>query len=333
MVFCHDGFVTKHCKRHSKLYGHMLDDTAALKRIRDVDFEVPVLCPPGPRTNKERYRWGRRCWDACTDAMKDRVIRNLRRMQLSTKMSGMGCMELILYIIFWECSQVCEDVKLPKIVSACDCALSRVVALSAYRGGFGPEHVFWNIEELLPDELHDEIKQLLPAKGSPPEDCREAYAHVQQVIRTYFKEHEVSGCVLEAPCAVHGMVRLTCQHHVHQQRKSMVDVSDADSEPDEVMMWSAAGVDCCDTTRQGKQKGSAGPSRLGHIVWSALEAFTKPHVLLGECTEDYLPVDLTVDLPPFYGIAKTKIAAKMSGDPYHRVRAMVESHDSDRVAL
>ena len=103
-----------------------------------------------------------------------------------------------------------RPLKLPKMVSACDCALSRVVALSAYRGGFGPEHVFWNIEELLPDELHDEIKQLLPAKGSPPEDCREAYAHVQQVIRTYFKEHEVIGCVLEALCAVHFMAKPTC---------------------------------------------------------------------------------------------------------------------------
>ena len=303
--------------RQQRMY-EPLAGKCSFQRWRDVVFEESAAAE-GPTTHGERHLWMERCWTASTPEMRDRLIRNLDRLRVATFMSGMGCMVLIIFQISWLVSQLIEDPPRPKFVCACDCALTRVVTLADFDEQWRAEHLFWHIEDLLPDELRDSVLQEVPKQDVPLQDRQEAYANIQATIRKYFAEHPQARLRLDAACAKHGLTQPSCD----------LDFDGAESTK-HTLTLTAAGVDCTDTTRQGKQKGSAGPSRLGHIVWSALQGVLCPDIVLGECTQDWLPLDLAHDLPTEYDMVKCELRPEYFGDPYSRPRAVVEAHNRNK---
>ena len=96
-------------------------------------------------------------------------------------------------------------------------------------------------------------------------------------------------------------------------------------------MLSIAGVDCSDTTRNGNQRGSCGESRLAHIVWGAIMSHLRRDMCCGECTEDWLPIDVAEQLQD-YDNEKSIVSAEDMGDPYNRKRAMLAGTDNEKVS-
>ena len=307
--------------RQQRMYAH-LPLPSGSQRWRDVHLEGN-LSAPGPTTHTERHLWTERCWTASTPDMRDRLVRNIQRLRVATFMSGMGCMELILFQIAWLLEQLIPNFEKPKFVSACDCALTRVVTLSDFDKEWSAEHIYWKIEELLPEDLKADILAEVPKQDVPLRDRQEAYTNIQATIRTWFQQDDGQNMrCFAAACAKHGLQCPSCS----------MDLKGTDLEKEPLTM-TAAGVDCTDTTRQGKQKGTAGPSRLGHIVWSALQGQLQPDVVLGECTQDWLPIDLADDLSADYDITKCELKPEYFGDPYNRPRAVVEGRNRSKAGL
>ena len=191
-------------KRQRRLYGDVLEGLDVLP-FHDVKFAKRDWAVPGPETLDERWLWMEHDWNKSTPTMKDRLVRNLRRMVVRTKMTGMGCAELLIYMIWWFVRKFVPDLPMPMMKSACDMALSRVVTLLHFDEGFGPDCIFWRVEDLLPDELREELESILPTNDEPLEIKRQAYSLAHDLVRSFFEDARRNGShtKLFAPCARH----------------------------------------------------------------------------------------------------------------------------------
>lgn len=253
--------------------------------------------------------------------MKDRYIRNFKKLKVETWMSGMGCVELLIFLQWFFLNRVIE-VDPPKIGSACDFALNQEVVLTSFDNPHGPGCVFGPIESLLPEDLALTLEPLKPGNTASVQEKREAYAAIQRELRLYFDRNP--DILLKGPCLIHGGDREMCHVYPQEQknRKGLrKDPQASDSDSEEELFLSVAGVDCTDTTRNGFQKGSGGASRFSHIVWGAIQRHLRRGLVCGECTEDWLPIDVADELDG-YDNERSCVSAFDSGDPYNRRRSM-----------
>lgn len=218
--------------------------------------------------------------------------------------------------------------------TACDIEPGRYTTLLSYDADHGPECIYAGIEELLPEPLLEMVAELLPTKEDDCEESARAYCEIQDTIREYFEVYKTTASELRAPCVRHGLKRPKCNMVGSHCDADIVDIEDdSDEDQQEPLVLTATGVDCSDTTRNGSQKGMTGPSRLAHIVWSSLQKVLKPDVIVGECTEDWLPVDLLEDVGDDYTNSLMLLNPVDFGFPYNRLRACLESHNSAKVQI
>ena len=80
--------------------------------------------------------------------------------------------------------------------------------LSSFNGARRPGCIYWDIENLLPEDLQSSIAPLKPLKGDTKEQKLEVYSEIQKEIRRYFEVHPDDR--LSAACAIHGQDRERC---------------------------------------------------------------------------------------------------------------------------
>ena len=122
---------------------------------------------PRPRSYLERFEWIEVRWDLHSSAMRDRLVRKIARLRSSTGMSGMGCAEILIYLIWWCCNSKCGGgVPFPVCVSSCGKTICCRVTLCSFIAedavGLG---CMFDLLGLLPPDLQTEIEPHMPFKG------------------------------------------------------------------------------------------------------------------------------------------------------------------------
>ena len=121
-------------------------------------------------------------------------------------------------------------------------------------------------------------------------------------------------CGVGRVCAKHGSEKSECQAQVPEHGRPCEEVCDdagvVGAQSAKPWLWPVAGIDCSGAARNGKQKGTLGPSRFGHVVWHVLGSVGGPAVSVGECATDWLPIDFREGLPCGYKMAQAQVASQ-----------------------
>ena len=105
-------------------------------------FDFSTVTNPGPETHKERLLWMDWLWDHLAADQKDRMVRNLSILKLSSAFSGVGGMELVMFLLVWMVNRKIPN-PLPYIRSteAGDCCQSRRDVLKSLWQWARPLHI------------------------------------------------------------------------------------------------------------------------------------------------------------------------------------------------
>ena len=134
--------------------------------------------PPGPISNSERMQWASHVWSGLSANQKDLLIANLRSLSASSAFSGVGGLEMILFLIWLECEKHSPGLPPVSTFSSCDAAVHCRRVLLSFDSAHRPEHVGCNILDRLPQDVRSKVDALLPSPDSHPQAKRFAYMEV-----------------------------------------------------------------------------------------------------------------------------------------------------------
>ena len=132
-------------------------------RLCQMEFWPRTQARPGPTTMLERFQWARKVWDGLTSDERDRLIRNLRKLETSSHFTGLGSFELILHRIISEVNEHCvSGIPDNRSRHCCDHDTSRQRVLTSYHKCHRPHHVHSDIFDRLTDEQKATINSMKP---------------------------------------------------------------------------------------------------------------------------------------------------------------------------
>ena len=107
----------------------------------------------GPAEYAHRFEWMPFLWHCCLSSrMRDILIRNLQKLVFSSHFSGMGGLEMVVFIMCFWVNNLCGSGTVPDIRSmhTCDKAEHCRKTLAAYHPDWRPHHVARDIADRVP---------------------------------------------------------------------------------------------------------------------------------------------------------------------------------------
>ena len=255
---------------------------------------IEFLPPPTGRrltSFKQRFEWAGFGWQNLKPTMKDRLVRNTKRLIATDEMSGMVCVSHILGSIVSEINtHLAEPLAPMPIYSSTDveprCQTS---ALFAFRDPYQPKHVFQGIQERLPDTVQETLKAM-----QPPDDCwinakRHMYSMIGEVVSQTFQD-QPEDCLM-APCLkCFGRCRVRPQN---TSPSSGLDHGTGDSRD---LLINTSGIVCKEFSLYGSLEGTGGKSMLSQQIWVNERKITGEKMCMAECVVGWDPSAAAVAL-------------------------------------
>ena len=234
----------------------------------------------------DRFRWTEDGWERLKPSMRDRLIRNLLMSVSSSTFTGMGCMEIILYILVkFINSKLAKPIPLVPTVSACDVDRHTPVVLNAFEKKARPFHVHQNITDRWSSELWEEVQHLKPQASDYIEAKRMRMKTIESVIMKHYDKN-LEG-MMSAPCALHdghccSIVDGDYSRYIGAQVKALTEIR-----------MNSAGIPCDDITTFGAREGDGGQTAEIHAAWVAERRALSEHIVLAECSRGWNADHLT----------------------------------------
>ena len=117
-----------------------------------------------------------------------------------------------------------------------------------------------------PTQFAHEVEQMLPTRGTHADAARFSYQQIRHKIQQLYKNNP-SSCDASL-CCRHSHLRKRCLLW-RSYNGTTLDLTDSEDEADATLLCSFGGIVCSDVTRQGAQKGDAGPHCVSQYAFTA----------------------------------------------------------------
>ena len=226
-------------------------------------------------------------WDGLTSDERDRLIRNLRKIETSSHFTGLGSFELILHRIISEVNEHCvSDIPDNRSRHCCDHDTSRQRVLTSYHKCHRPHHVYSDISDRLTDEQKATINSMKLADCARVAEKREANVNIRKYLFEIFEQGKVKN---SAWCAVHNR---DCRLWKSSLSPWHGEDSDSDEDGEPPLSFHGAGVICKDATNQGTLNGDVGKQMPLQHCWTAERRQRREDLIIVECTPLGTPICL-----------------------------------------
>ena len=122
--------------------GRRLYAVSGSGRVNHVLMDPLSIEQTGPTTYVDRFRWVEHVWRRLSPSMKDRLIRNLSKLKPSSAFSGMGGLELVVFLIIAFVRRLSGvDLAYDKCIEAGDAQPGRRAVLTATQPRHRPHHI------------------------------------------------------------------------------------------------------------------------------------------------------------------------------------------------
>ena len=262
----------------------------------------------GPTTHHERFAWPEFGWSKMNSGDRDRLVRNLQRLQLTDNMSGFSCPTLIFFYITKFLKDVVGiDVPNIRCESSCDIQESRRVVLNAYEDQWRPRHIFGDHLDRLGE--HAVVAQKMkPDASMSDEDKRNLNQQANRKIEATYDLLHAQKCGLPAFCKCCGAYCKT----------SLMDSED--TRKDSLLTMSVAGLECTDVTRIGGRAGDTGSAYRSQCSWMWERKCEQDDMMHVECGPDWEPACLTESLGETHTILSMRLCGTQVGEVNSRDR-------------
>ena len=300
------------------------ESTEPNARLLSDDF-VPRSVPRrGPDSMGTRFQWARHVWEKLDPDEKDRLIRNMARLECSSHFTGLGSFESIIFHIWHEInSHMLHPVPPVQTVHCCDKDTSRQRVLTSYKEKHKPLHVHGDILDRLTEEQKTELKKLLPHDHARRCERRASNKAVREYLFKIFKDGSVRE---DSFCAIHGM-RCKCFSRVATAFHS--DDSDPENDIDR-LTFHAAGVICKDASNEGLRAGDSGPYMHLQHAWTAERRVRREDAIIVECTPRWEANSVLLHMPSTYYGYTNLLASNDFAELVRRIRRQLSMWNQER---
>ena len=271
------------------------------------------VCMPMVATFQDRFCWADDGWGRLKGTMKDRLIRNLLMLVSTSTFTGMGCMEVILFILVkFVNKKLAKPIPFVPVLSCCDTDRHTPAVLGAFQKDARPFHVHRDITDRWSSELWEEVEGLKPS----PSDYIEAKRMRMQLIEGVIMKHydQSPSTMMSAPCAFHdGCCCSICDgdysRYIGGHWKSLTEIR-----------MNSAGIPCDDITTFGAREGDGGQTAEVHAAWAAERRALGEHIVMTECSVGWNADHLTTRLKDTHDCSTVIVRSGDTGDIVDRAR-------------
>ena len=318
--------------KRSARCGRPLFDCQGTRTVDHPHLDWSFGTADGPSTHLERFAWFDWLWDHMSIECQLRLVRNLTKLVFTSAFSGFGGFELLIWLlIHYVNKRLVHKLPFKNAMSAGDKCRSRRDVLASFSKEARPIHITRDQLERLPTEVHQQVKDTLPAYHDFADAKRFAYQCIRDHI--YSSYAECNGRLMRcAPCDCHSHLHPRCD--LWRPYSAAPDLDD--DCPEDIgghLSVHGAGLVRKGVTRFGEQKGDTDPSMPALYQWAAEQTYTCPHMIFIECGEDHDPQFVAELLPPQYHGTSVVIDATNVGDMIHRARRLTMYIDQNEVCV
>ena len=263
-------------------------------------------------TYSDRFRWLHDGWERLKPTMKDRLIRNLLLLVTTSSFTGMGCCEIIFYLIIqFVNTKLAKPLPYVSTLSCCDVDPHTPVVLSSFERHARPIHMHGNITDRWTSQLWEEVEKLKPKSSDYVEAKRMRMKLVEQTIMQQYDNS--AGSMMSAPCSFHDgcchIVDRDYSRYIGGHMQSLTEIR-----------FNSAGIPCDDITNMGNREGDAGQTAIIHAAWVAERRVFEEDIILVECSKEWNADHLTTRLQDSHSICTCIVRSGETGDLVDRAR-------------
>ena len=162
----------------SRIYGSFVDSNCV---VNELTFAKPSTNLPIINHVSDRPNWAVRMWSRFKPCMRDRLLRNVQRMILMSRFSGIGGFECVLYVI------VCMlNLMVEQPIASCPCSKateqskSRQAVLRSFKNNSGPQCLFNKLHERLPHPVLLKCLETEPDALADKAEKRASYLEIDE---------------------------------------------------------------------------------------------------------------------------------------------------------
>ena len=284
--------------------------------VKTVVFKQNLQAPK--IDTQSRWHIYKRGWHSFDSCMKDRLVRNLRAMTCCAYFGGMGG---VAHILSGICAAVSEHLEVPIQVPTyadCDMSKSRRTMLENILPPHKPIHLFGKIEDRMPQDVRDQMKELEPAPNAWIEANRSANKSIEKLAEdTYDDRLDECG-------------RSYC--YLCKQACEVVPGDDDEDFVGKTLLCCFGGINCKNHSAFGDLDGDAGKGHVGHLVYTQ-ELKHRPFKLgFTECTYRWNSQPVASKLVNKFDTYECKLDPTPIGERYNRTRTLATSVDRHEVS-
>ena len=298
---------------------------------RQIKIEEDCTIHQGPEEYAHRFEWVPFLWGrVLTPKMRDRLVRNLQRLQFSSHFSGMGGLEMLIFIMCYWVNKLCgpSAVDNTRSLHACDIADHCRKTLAAYHHAWRPHHIAKDIAERVPPDTLEKMKKELPKATDRKEAQRLKFDKIKNIANEYFEN--MVGLPIEAPCGLSGGRKVD----LYTRRGEVLSSEDElHYGSRDALTLNGSGVVCKNVSRIGGRTGDTGSGALSQIIWQAERKAMNEDLIFVECTEDFEPEHIQYELRGTHSCTTALMKAYYTGDSYNRTRRSTMFDSCARVVV
>ena len=278
----------------------------------------------GPSSMYERFQWPAHVWQGLEADERDRLIRNINRLETSSHFSRLGSFEHTIYHIWLEVNHHLLHPLAPvQTVHCSDKEPSRQRVLTSYKENHRPAHVHGDILDRLTEEQQAELQKLLPVEHAKVADRRASNKAVREYLFKLFDEGKV---LTDSFCAIHGR-RCNCFSRLASPFHS--DDSDPEQDVDR-LTFHAARVICKDASNEGNRNGDSGPYMHLQHAWTAERRVRCEDCVVVECVPRWEANSVMAHMPTSYSGYTNLLSSSDFAEVVRRVRRQLSMWNQAR---
>ena len=301
-------------------------------QVETLEFDEPPTWKDGPRTHRERYNWAKWGFWQLRPQQRDRLVRNLGWLHLSTHFSGFDGPVLIFVAIVFAINNILPTpIKMIRPLHAAELNHSRRSMLIHFEPWARSQHIYGDMLDRLPPHIRQMVDETMPDPSLPPDVRSAAYRKISTELEKFYTGPSAHTDCQNSECLIH---KRNCKLYTTVQPLDLdTDGSDRESgDVAPVIRMNIAGPECSDFTNMGAQKHESGPSMVSQSCYFAERQFQREHLICTENNLSWTISPLAAKLPTHRALT-CELKAAWSGDKVHRDRRASTLIDNGHLAL
>ena len=294
--------------------------------VRRIEFAAHLSPPTGARCQSERLAWPQATWKELTSTMRDRLVRNLRRIQHKDYFAGSGSASQIFHQMVKFLNGLAPlDIPPVHETNACEwCPVRR--DLIQRRLHSLPDHVQGDIMDRLPDAIRKEIKGMEAEKSSTLLAKKQCNRKIAMYIDELYNE------------GGYRFSRCKCDRHPHAQCPVGVNINDEDLDgevlidsDEDHMRAVTAGCPCVDNSAMNLFAcGDGGRTFTASSLFLSERAYMREDWIYIECTPGWNCGLVRARLPSCFQVCRLTLRGEDVGDAYDRERMGCMAYNEEK---